>query len=57
MGESIVRFFRGELLLGVAEIEPDKALLQIAEMIPLQPSSKPFNNLVSDPGKLKNLEF
>jgi ferredoxin len=36
MGESIVRFFRGELLLGVAEIEPDKALLQIAEMIGIE---------------------
>ncbi len=36
MGTPIVRFFRGDLLLGVAEIEPEKPLLQIAESIGIE---------------------
>ena len=36
MGASIVRFYRGDLLLGVAEIEPEKPLLEIAELIGIE---------------------
>ena len=36
MGASIVRFYRGDLLLGVAEVEPEKPLLEIAELIGIE---------------------
>ena len=33
LGMAVVRFYRGQLLLGVTEIEPDTPLLDLAEAI------------------------